>query len=70
LALELAEQKRHDSLARPGRRADLEPTAQLAFLHAGHLVLQLLLEHDQALGAAVEALPGLRRLDATARAVE
>ena len=59
LALELAEEERHDDRGRPGRGAELQLAGQLALALAGDLVEDLALERQQALRAAVEpqALP-------------
>ena len=70
LALELAEQQRHDDCCRPRRGADLQLARQLALALAGDLVEDLALERQQPLGAAVEPQTCLRRLDAAAGAVE
>jgi lipopolysaccharide/colanic/teichoic acid biosynthesis glycosyltransferase len=68
-ALELAEKQRNDRPTRPSRRTELETPGQ----HAGvvrQLREQLLLRCQHSLSTAVEAPPGLRRLDAPPRAVE
>ena len=70
LALELAEQQRHDDGGRAGGGADLQLAGELALALARDLVEDLPLEREQALGAAVEPQPGLGRLDAAAGAVE
>ena len=54
----------------PGRRADLERSAELVAFVAADLGDELLLEREQPLGAAVEPQAGLGRLDPPARAVE
>ena len=68
--LELAEQDRHGDRGRAGRSADRQLTRQRSGAFGGDLVEHLLLELKQALGAAVEAQAGLRRLDTAAGAVE
>ena len=70
LALELAEEQRHDDRGRAGRGADLQLARELALALAGDLVEDLLLEREQPLRAAVEPQPRLGRLDAAAGAVE
>ena len=67
---ELAEDLREDDAARPGRGADLERAGELAGRLLGELGDDVLLELQQALRAAVEAKPGLGRLDAPPGAVE
>ncbi len=69
-AVELTEEERQQRLARPGRRAQLEPPAKVAVRLRRRLVEQLLLEREQLLRPAVEPPAGLCRLDAPAGAVE
>ena len=69
VALELAEEKRNEVRARAGGGADCERALELAAF-GGDLVVELLLEGEHALGAAVEAEACLGRLDATAGAIE
>ena len=68
--LELAEERRQDRAARPGRGPDLEPAGERAFRTGGDLLDELLLERKQLLRAAVEEHPCLRRLHTPSRAVE
>ena len=68
-ALELAEEKRHEVGSRSRRGPDGERPAQSRAV-LGDLLEELLLEREHAVGAAVEALAGLGRLDASPRAVE
>ena len=70
LALELAEQQRHDDRRGACRRAELQLAGELALALAGDLVEDLSLEREQPLGAAIEPHAGLGRLDAAAGAVE
>src|SRR5581483_837855 len=67
---ELAEELGDDDPAGPGRGADLERAGELLVALERDLRDDLLLERQQPLRAAVEAHPGLRRLDAAAGAVE
>ena len=67
---ELAEENRHDSAARPRGSAHRKLAPERPFGLAGDVLEQLPLEREQALSAPVEAVPGLRRLDAAAGAVE
>jgi len=69
-ALELAEEKRHDGAAGSARGTDRERAPELTVGFAGDVLDELLLKRKQPLGAAVEPQPRLRRLDATAGAVE
>ena len=69
-SLELAEQQRHHRAARARGGADLERAGELALARVGDLLDQLLLQREHALGAAVEPLAGLGRLDPAAAAVE
>ena len=69
VALELAEQQREHDRRRPGGGADLERAAERR-IGLGELVEQLLLEREHPLRAAVEAQPGLGRLDPAAGPVE
>ena len=69
VALELAEEKRDEVRAGAGRGADRERALELAAL-GGDLVVELLLEGEHALRAAVEAEARLGRLDPAAGAVE
>ena len=68
--LELAEDDGQHAAAGAGGRTDLEPALQLAFRLLPELREHLLLEREQPLRAAVEAEPGLGRLDPPAGAVE
>ena len=65
--VELAEEHRHDDRGGAGRGADRELARERAGAVGGDLVEHLLLELEQALGAAEEAQPGLGRLHAPAR---
>ena len=67
---ELAEQVREHDPARAGRGAELEAPAELLAALLDDLGDHLLLEHEQPLRAAIEAHPGLGRLDPAAGAVE
>ena len=68
--VELAEEHRHDDRGRAGRGADRELARERAGALGGDLVEHLLLELEQALGAAEQPQPGLGRLDPAAGAVE
>ena len=70
LALELAEQQRDDDRRRPGRGAEDERPAELALHRRRDVGLDLLLEREQLLRAAVEPPACLGRLDAPPGAVE
>jgi hypothetical protein len=70
LALELAQEHRHDRAPRTGGGADLERPAELAPLARVQLVDQLALEREHALCAAVKSHPGLGRFHASPGAVE
>src|SRR5262245_61873217 len=70
LALELAEQERYDDRRRSRGSPEDEGAPKLALHGRGDVGLDLLLECQQLLGAAVEAPTRLGRLDATPRAVE
>ena len=52
------------------RRADLEPSVQLARVAGGDLLDDLLLEREEPLCASVEDASGLGGLDAPARPIE
>src|SRR5439155_19509657 len=67
---EFAEELRDDDPAGPRRGADLEGARQLLAALEPDLGDDLLLEREQALRAAVEPHPGLRRLDPPAGTVE
>ena len=69
VALELAEEKRDKVCAGAGGGADRERALELAAL-GGDLVVELLLEGQHPLRAAVQAEARLRRLDPAAGAVE
>ena len=66
---ELAEEKGHEAASGPRGRPDLEPASKLALIGC-KIVEELLLGSEQALGAAVDPQPRLRRLDPPARTVE
>ena len=70
LLREPAEKCGEDDPAGPSRGADLERPGELAGRVVDELVENFLLERKQALSRAVELRGGLRRLDATAGAVE
>ncbi len=70
LALELAEQERQHDRSGSRRGADRELTAERPARLGSDLVEELLLERQQALGAAVQAPTRLRRLDPSSGAVE
>ena len=68
--LELAQELGEDDAAGAGRGAELERAREVALGLAGDVREDLLLERQEALGAAVQPQAGLRRLDAAARAVD
>ena len=68
--VELAEEDGHDDGGRAGRGADRELAGERAGALGGDLVEHLLLELEQALGAAEEPQAGLGRLDPAAGAIE
>ena len=68
--VELAQEDGHDDRGGAGRGADRQLARERAGALGGDLVEHLLLELEQALGAAVEAQPGLGRLHPAAGAVE
>ena len=67
---ELAQEHRDDRAARAGRGTERELPAERPFRIAGDLVEELPLEREHPLGAAVEPVPRLGRLDASSGAVE
>ena len=64
-----AEELRQDALARPGRGADHEQAGELRRL-VREALHELLLDRQDALGAAVDEAAGLRRLHLAAGAVD
>ena len=67
---ELAEELGEHDAAGPGRGTDLEGPVELAGRALLQLADDLVLEREKPLSAAVEAEPGLGRLDAPTRPVE
>jgi hypothetical protein len=70
VALELAQEQRKEVAAGAGRGADCECSVKLAALLPRELLVELMLELEDALSLLVQDEPGLGRLNAAPGAVE